>query len=79
MDMGTVGWIALGWFATALVLSLALGGFLRKVSETPGEEDLAIAASRQKVMRYMRTLKSVKVRGKVVDVRVQEMGKRSTG
>jgi len=59
MDMGTVGWIALGWFAVALVLSVVLGGFLRKTNETPGDEELAVDVSRQKVMRYMRGRKPV--------------------
>ena len=52
--METIGWIVIGWFAAAFLLSLALGGFLRKVGVTPGEDDLVVAASKQKVMRYMR-------------------------
>jgi len=83
MDMGTVGWVVLGWFAVALVLSLALGGFLRKVNETPGEDDLAIAASRQKVMRYMRGRKLTNAHAyavaPLVAHRVRELGKRTTG
>ena len=79
MDMGTVGWIALGWFAVALVISLALGGFLRKVNETPGEEDLSAAASRQQVMRYMRGRKPANARSNVVTQRARELGKRATG
>jgi len=79
MDMGTVGWIALGWFAVALALSLALGGFLRKVNETPGEEDFAVAASRQKVMRFMRGQKPANARSNAVAPRVRELGKRATG
>lgn len=79
MDVGTIGWIALGWFAVALVISLALGGFLRKVNETPGEEDLAIAASRQQVMRYMRGRKPANARSNVAAPRVRELGKRTTG
>ena len=79
MDVGTVGWIALGWFAVALVLSLALGGFLRKVSETPGENDLAVVASRQKVMRFMRDLRATTTRCNAVASRVRELGKRATG
>lgn len=78
MDMGTVGWIALGWFTIALVLSLALGGFLHKVNETPDEDDLAIAASRQKVMRYMRGRKPANARGDAVH-QVRELDKRTTG
>ena len=78
MDMGTVGWVVLGWFAVALVLSLALGGFLRKVNETPDEDDLA-AASRQKVMRYMRGRKLTNAHAYAVAPRVRELGKRTTG
>ena len=79
MDLGIVGWIALGWFAVALVLSLALGGFLRKVNETPGENDLAVAVSKQKVMRFMRDLKPATVRCNAVTSRVRELGRRATG
>jgi len=52
MDMATVGWIVLGWFAVALVVSLALGGVLRQAHIT--DDDLVEAASKRKVMRYMR-------------------------
>jgi hypothetical protein len=79
MDLGIVGWIALGWFAVALVLSLALGGFLRKVNETPGENDLAVTVSQQKVMRFMRDLKPTNVRCNAVTSRVRELGRRATG
>ena len=79
MDLGIVGWIALGWFAVALVLSLALGGFLRKVNETPGENDLAVVASRQKVMRFMRDLRPTTARCNAVTSRVRELGKRAAG
>jgi len=79
MDMGTVGWIALGWFAVALVISLALGGFLRKVNEAPGEEDLAVAVSRQQVMRYMRGKKPANARTNVAAPRIRALGKRAAG
>jgi hypothetical protein len=79
MGMGTVGWIALGWFSAALVISLALGGFLRKASETPGEEDIAAAASKQKVMRYMRGRKNADTQASTVAPRLRESGKRATG
>jgi hypothetical protein len=79
MDLATVGWIALGWFSVALVLSLVLGGFLRKVNETLGEEDLAVAASRQKAMRFMRGRKPANARGNAATLRGREMGKRATG
>ena len=79
MDMATVGWIALGWFSIALVLSLALGGFLHKVNVAPDEDDLAIAASRQKVMRYMRGRKPAIARSDAVAPRIRELGRRTTG
>lgn len=79
MDVGTIGWIALGWFAVALAISLILGNFLRKVSETPGEDEFALAASRQKVMRYMRGRKLTIARANAVAPRVRELGKRTTG
>ena len=78
MDMGTVGWIALGWFAVALVISLALGGFLRKVSETPGEEDLALETSKQQVIRYMRGKKPANTRTNAAP-RIRALGKRAAG
>lgn len=62
MDMATIGWIALGWFGLALLLSVVIGGFIRKVNETPSENDLAVAASKQKVVRYLRNHKTSKAR-----------------
>ena len=79
MDLGTVGWFALGWFAVALVTSLALGSILRKVNETPDEEDLAVTVSRQNVVRYMRGRKTANARAQSMAPRVREMGKRATG
>lgn len=79
MGMETVGWIALGWFAVALVVSLILGNFLRKVSESPGEDEFALAASRQKVMRYMRGRKLTIAHANASAPRVREPGKRTTG
>ncbi len=79
MDMGMVGWVVLGWFAVALVFSLALGGFLRKVNETLGEEDLAITASRQKGMRFMRGRSSTNACGKAPASRVRVLDKRAAG
>ncbi len=37
MDLGTVSLIVFGWVSVALVLSLALGNFLRKANEAPGD------------------------------------------
>jgi len=78
MDMATIGWIALGWFVSAVVLSLAIGSFIRKVNETPGEDDLAFAVSKKKVMRYMRRHRSMQTRCDAVDSRVNVIGKRAT-
>ncbi len=79
MGMETVGWIALGWFAVALVVSLILGNFLRKVSEAPAEDEFALAASRQKVMRYLRGRKLTNARANAPAPGVRALGKRSTG
>lgn len=54
MNMETVGWIAIGWFAVALLVSIALGGFLGQVNASPNEDDLAAATAKRKVMRFMR-------------------------
>jgi len=78
MDMGTVGWIAIGWFAVALVMSLALGSFLRKANEISGDDDFALAASKGKIT-YMRGRKPASARVNIVVPRIREMGKRATG
>jgi hypothetical protein len=54
MELGTVGWLVLGWFAVALIISFALGGFLRQTSVNMGETDLADGITNTKVLRYMR-------------------------
>jgi hypothetical protein len=54
MDLGTVGWLVLGWFAVALIISFALGGFLRQTSVNMGETDLAEGITKTQVVRYMR-------------------------
>jgi hypothetical protein len=54
MELGTVGWVVLGWFAVALIISFALGGFLRQSGVNMDEEDLAEGISKQKVVRYLR-------------------------
>lgn len=64
MDMEMVGWFAIGWFAVALVVSLALGALLSQVNAGPGEDDLASAMAKRKGMRFMRSsIRSVAVRG----------------
>ena len=77
MDMVMVGWIVTGWFAVALIVSLALGGVLRQAHVT--DDDLVVAASKRKVMRYMRVsgAKPVIVRTKPNTPQVHETGKRA--
>lgn len=76
MDMEMVGWIAVGWFAVALVVSIALGGFLSQVNAGPDEEDLASAIAKRKGIRFMRkSIRSVAVRGPRTSP-VSETGKR---
>ena len=58
--METLGWIVIGWFAVALVVSLALGGFLREVNAAADETELEQVTSRRQVLRYMRTHKPAK-------------------
>jgi hypothetical protein len=54
MDMVTVGWIAVGWFTLAVLVSLVLGGIFRQVNAPLNEADVAVVAERQKVvhLRY---------------------------
>ena len=52
MDMATVGWVVLGWFAAAFIVSLGLGRVLRQIHVT--DDDLVVAASKRKGMRFMR-------------------------
>ena len=77
MDMVMVGWIVTGWFAVAVVVSLALGGILRQAHV--GDDDLVAAASKRKVMRYMRVsgAKPVIARTKPNTPQVHETGKRA--
>jgi len=77
MDMATVGWIAMGWLAVAFIVSLALGGILRQAHVT--DDDLVVAASKRKVMRYMRVpgAKPVIARTKPNTPQVRETGKRT--
>jgi hypothetical protein len=60
IDMETLGWIVIGWFAVALVVSLALGGFLHGVNAAADEAELEQVTSRRQVLRYMRTHKPAK-------------------
>ena len=77
MDMAMVGWIVTGWFAVAVIVSLALGGILRQAHV--GDDDLVVAASKRKVMRYMRVsgAKPVIARTKPNTPQVHETGKRT--
>ena len=77
MDVGTVGWIALGWISAALVISLVLGSFLRKASEATGEEDFAVTAPEPQVVRFLRGRKTANAQATVVAPRLREAGKRA--
>lgn len=77
MDMEMVGWIAIGWFVVALVVSVALGGVLGQVNSGPDEDDLASAMAKRKGMRFMRTsLRSAAVRSPRTSP-VSDAGKRT--
>lgn len=77
MDMEMVGWVALGWFAVALVISIALGGFLGQVNASPDEDDLASAMAKRKGMRFMRaSTRSVAMRDLRSNPQIFETGKR---
>lgn len=54
MDMVTVGWIAVGWFALTVLVSLVLGSIFRQVNTPLNEADVAVVAESQKVvhLRY---------------------------
>jgi len=54
MDLVTVGWIAVGWFTLAVLVSLVLGSIFRQVNAPLNEADVAVVAERQKVvhLRY---------------------------
>jgi len=79
MDLATVGWIVLGWFTVALVLSLVLGGFLHKADMAGSEEEYAMDASKQQAMRFIRGRKPASARGNTAAPRVRELGKRANG
>ena len=54
MDLVTVGWIAVGWFTLAVLVSLVLGSIFRQVNAPLNEADVAVVAERHKVvhLRY---------------------------
>ena len=54
MDMVTVGWIAVGWFTLAVLVSFVLGSIFRQVNTPQNEADVAVVAESQKVvhLRY---------------------------
>lgn len=54
MDMETLGLIAAGWFTLSLVVSVVLGGFLRKVNVALDADGLATAEEQRRVLRYLR-------------------------
>jgi len=51
MDLVTVGWIAVGWFALAVLVSLALGSIFRQVNAPLNDADVAVVAESQKVVQ----------------------------
>lgn len=79
MDLGTVSLLVFGWVSVALVLSLALGNFLRKANEAPRTENFAVTAIKHNVVTYMRGRKPAIVRGNTMVPLINEMGKRATG
>lgn len=79
MDLGTVSWIVFGWVTVALVMSFALGKFLRKANEAPDNDHFAVTAIKHNVVTYMRGRKPAIVRGNTMVPLVNEMGKRATG
>jgi len=79
MDLGTVSLIVFGWITVALVMSLALGSFLRKANEAPRDDHFAVAAIKHNVVTYMRGRKPAISRVSTMVPRISEMGKRATG
>lgn len=83
MDMEMVGWIAIAWFALALAVSIALGGFLGQVNASSDEDVLVSAMAKRKGMRFMRastraSTRSVAIRDLRNEPRISETtGKRS--
>ena len=74
--MEIIGWIVLGWFAVAFIVSYVFGGFLRHAGASVTEEDLAESISTQQVLRYMRTRKP---KATTAPTAGRLPGKRSTG
>jgi len=54
MELQTLGWILAGWFAVSVVVSLALGWFIREVNTSPEEAELDQVLSQRRIVRYMR-------------------------
>lgn len=79
MDMEMVGWIALGWFVIALIVSIALGGFLGQVNASPDENDLASAMAKRKGMRFMRTSMRYAIARSTKTSSTADTGKRANG
>ncbi len=54
MDMETLSWMVVGWFAVSIAISLALGWFLREVNAAAEEPELDQVLSQSRVLRYLR-------------------------
>jgi len=54
MELQTVGWILAAWFGFSIVVSLALGWFLREVNASADESELNQVISHRRVVRYLR-------------------------
>jgi len=54
MELQTVGWILAAWFGFSVVVSLALGWFLREVNASADESELNQVISHRRVVRYLR-------------------------
>lgn len=54
MDMETLSWVVVGWFAVSIGISLVLGWFLREVNAAAEEPELDQVLSQSRVLRYLR-------------------------
>lgn len=57
MELGTFGWVMVGWFAVSVVVSLTVGWFLREVNATADDSELDQVLSRRRIVRYLRRRK----------------------
>ena len=78
MDLVTVGWIAVGWFTLAVLVSLVLGSIFRQVNAPLNEADVAVVAESQKVVR-LRYRNPVQKRYASTTRQRQESARQATG